>query len=356
MVEQLLRYRGADRGLQQRHNRNMVIDLNNITSFFKPSRQVWQEYPESAGDKSKPFDFTDTTVGEYIKTGEFMEQITDKSRSMCGKTQFNIECSLSGMNDMQEKTRFRILVDQLYENFLYKMEGGVKIKDSFQRLQELKGSCDMEKILECFREAQSYKIETYSMAEWERNPALKDKIIFTYPNGKTKTVNLELSVEKKRGIFLPFFRGLKVMAGRSGGDSEETETIQDEFPENAGLENKEAMKEIVAKETENLIERSKKLNTPQSAYSELVRIAPNLPSSFLEDISGPLAEYEDIISRCKVINGGLQATPEDMEKGRHISDDVKNTLTDYFGYNYESNMSKGQLADLSVIVGKFGLE
>jgi outer membrane murein-binding lipoprotein Lpp len=74
----------------------------------------------------------------------------------------------------------------------------------------LKDECDIGRIIKYFKESKSYLINTYTDSQVAENPDLVDYIIFTYKNGTTEIINLELTEEEKSNIASSVIQELKV--------------------------------------------------------------------------------------------------------------------------------------------------
>jgi len=232
--------------------------LNEITDFFRPNRQIWQNAEEpgssnidtdaesdagSNADTDSDTDFFDTesvpdekvvrrtpdsSGEEVINTEKFEEDFSEdfsidrgikaiefqkQAQGACNETVKEggsaVECSLGKMKELQEVARFQKFIDELYEKFLVKGEGYEDKKNTLQRLQILKDECDMERIIKYFKESKSYRINTYTNSQVAENPDLIDYIIFTYKNGTTEIINLELTEEERSDIASPVIREVK---------------------------------------------------------------------------------------------------------------------------------------------------
>jgi hypothetical protein len=232
-------HNSATKAPQKRYNRNM-IDLNNITDFFKPNRQVWQDAEPAGGNIDVDTDAdtdadadvdSDTDIdyetepepeeeisleklGKDLAMGKRAIEFKKQAKKMCDDTKSNLECSLIKIKESQEVVRLETFVDELYEA----MEPDGKASNFFKRLDQLKESCDMERIIKCFERAEKYDILTYSDEEWEKDPSLTDKIIFTYEDGEMETINLELTGEEKGNAFSPVSQGLQKITSKADSD------------------------------------------------------------------------------------------------------------------------------------------
>lgn len=203
----------------------MLIYLNNITDFLHPNRLIWQETdpaggnvdadtdadtdfsnPDTDTDKNAEFmgaDRLEDDIARSLKAIEFQKKIKEEYDKTAQEGRSAMECSLGQIEELRDVARLGSFIDELFEKFLVEGEGYKNIKDTFQRLQILKNECDMERIVKCFNKSESYRINTYTDSQIDKNPSLSDHIIFTYKNGNTEIINLELSQDEKADVFLP---------------------------------------------------------------------------------------------------------------------------------------------------------
>jgi hypothetical protein len=209
---------------------NMAIDLNKITDFFKPNRQVWQDagtdIPGSSNVDTDTDVDTDADVdsdtdyeaipksAEEISDFEQMIEIAKQAEDECKSAKKAI-CSLQKDEvwDAGEMNRLRKFIDELDDKFFVKVEGEEKLNYTSDRLKRLEKQLNMELLISEFLKSVKADITTYPDWKTDKYPNLNDHIVFTYEDGTRKAINLEMALNPPA-----------LVSDYSGGEDEHTES------------------------------------------------------------------------------------------------------------------------------------
>jgi len=322
-----------------------MTNLNNITDFFLPNRQVWQNAEVAGGnaDTDSDADITDTDTDTEIDTDfdtesrpdeeaeddkidaalDFADQTCQFVQKEGESAKTTAEKQVCSMRSELDKVKgLKSFVDELFVKFLVKGEGYKNEKDTFKRLQILKNECDMDRIIKCFEKARGYKINLYTDSQLDKNPDLIDHIVFTYKDGSQETVNLELNVEEKINVFTPAAQGVRraeAISDRQAAEDrwrkshpmydpwakwrakyEGPRPMADPWKkwraeyENVGQNAQDEKSSEGQKESPKGHDKKpnpESVNTPKKAYSRLKEIAPNVPDDLLSKLSVPLSNF-----------------------------------------------------------------
>jgi len=351
----------------------MCLNFNNITSFFKPNRQVWQD-AEPAGsnidaDADIDYESVDSDIEHESETEDKFSDIVqvmkiiEKAKNECDKTK-KAFCSLreDEVWDFKEVNRLRKFIDELDHVFFVKGEGAEKLDYTADRLHRLEEQLNMELIISEFLKAKSAKVKTYASWQKDKYPNLNDHIIFTYKDGSRKILSLET------GLNPP------ALVSDYGKESEhEEDNLSNQLSDYTGdvfdmaasasgeginnyLKALEApLKEKRIKAWEASLAKLRDLST--NTYSQLTDIAQNLPSSFLEDASDPLSECANIISSYESADGRMpKLSPEDRKRIAQLQRNFNDIISDYFGSDYNETIDQEKLDDLKALREAFWID
>ena len=315
---------------------------------IKPLRLIWNETgPDhvKAEDDTLKHDFA-----EGMKTIDFANQAqqTCNMAKEAGKGVVDQRvCDLNEAKEYTELLRTRTFVDELYQRFLVEGEGYKKGKDTYARFRTLKKECDMDAILKLLAKAESYEIKTHK--GFGKEP---DKIIFTRADGTQQEYNLELSEGEKSIVFRPFWYGLKSLQMNSGNAEESEDEEESENEEETGME--EGI-EKYSKKVFDIIAQSRQLNSSKEAYNKITELAPSFPDDLSDELSEPLAEYMDIVSRGEFDGKELDLPEGGNSRAQELLIQIQDIFNDHLGEGWKRTATEDQMREIRAIGDAFGM-
>ncbi|MBU0727861.1 hypothetical protein KKA95_04210 [Patescibacteria group bacterium] len=328
----------------------MNID-SNITEFFKPNRQVWQDAGLDAGVDIDPYveseaedaesDAYEQPEGEGISWSQLGEDIAkglraadfaERAKDVCdlavneGKNVVEQHiCKLKEADQLSKVVELGDLMNELGENIFPELKG---IDDPLEKYKKLQDFCDVDRLMQSFSKAVSYEVRPY------KNSKERDAIIFTYKDGKKETVDLELNTQQIKEVFGPIFKSFLLAA-----HNVERKARASEGEKHVAQESLTPYQNYRYR-MEKLKDRCTYLTSPGAAYAELM-INTDLPEDLALKLESPLSKIAELWSNTEFVDvkngdpGQFTLQFGDKELRDNLFEEVTDIIEEYYGIDYE---------------------